>query len=674
MDHVVRLETSIREANIKKQHLVAVFFDLEKAYETTWRYGIMKDLHNMGLRGRLPNFIKVFLTDRKFRVRIGRTLSDIQNQEEGVPQGSILSVTLFNIKINSITNCLNPGVDSYLYVDDFCITYKSKYIRTAERQLQQNINKIKKWATTNGFKISKTKTQCVHFCQIRKMHNDPKLKLDDSEIPVVNQYKFLGIIFDQKLSFNPHIQYLKDKCSRTLKLLRIIAHKNWGADFQTLLKLYRTLIRSKIDYGCYIYGAARKSYLKQLNTVHHEGLRLILGAFKTSPVDSLYSEAYEPPLKIRFTKLGLQYYTKIKSIPTNPAYDCIFNPKNQTLFNQKEKAIKTFGLRMKPILEEANIPIGNIHDSLQLSSPPWLLKQSKVILDLNKLSKKKTHPLTYQEKLYNIHKNYPNYLHIYTDGSKDNQGTGCGAVLNNKTMKQSLPKEASIFSAEICAIYLALKIISANKSKKFIIHSDSISVLHSIKNKKLDNPLIVKLLNKLHYIRNSKNVIFCWIPGHMGIQGNDKADLLAKTALNIPPDKTSKLPYTDLKYRIKQIITKKWQQLWDDNSQNKLYQIEPLLKERKLDASNSRREETTLSRLRIGHTRLTHSFILKEEPPPKCPCGNQYTIRHILIECTSLYHIRKKYYNVNNMKELFERIDSKNIINFLKRIGLLSRL
>ena len=464
MDHVVRLETSIREANIQRQHLIAVFFDLEKVYETTWRYGILKDLHNMGLRGRLPNLIKAFLTDRKFQVRIGTTLSDIQQQEEGVPQGSILSVTLFNIKINSITNCLNLGVDSYLYVDDFCITSKSKYIRTAEHQLQQSINKINKWATINGFKISKTKTQCVHFCQLRKMHNDPTLKLDDSEIPVVSQYKFLGIIFDRKLSFIPYIQYIKDKCNKTLKLLRIIAHTDWGADFQTLLKSYRTLIRSKIDYGCYVYRAARKSYLKILNTVHHEGLRLILGAFCTSPVESLYSEAYEPPLKLRFTKLGLQYYSKIQSLPTNPAHDCIFNSKHQTLFNEKEKAIKTFGLRMKPILENANVSIKNIHDTVQLNSPPWLLEKSEVILDLNQPSKKKTYPLIYQEKLHNIQDNLPNYLHIYTDGSKDNYGTGCGAVLNNKTMKQSLLKEASIFTAEICATNLALKIISNNKA------------------------------------------------------------------------------------------------------------------------------------------------------------------------------------------------------------------
>ena len=95
------------------------------------------------------------------------------------------------------------------------------------------------------------------------------------------------------------------------------------------------------------------------------------------------------------------------------------------------------------------------------------------------------------------------------------------------------------------------------------------------------------------------------------------------------PDKNIKTPYIDLKPKIKQIVTKKWQQLWDENPHNKLFQIQPVLKERKLDPNNTRREETTLTQLHIGHTRLTHSFILKEEPSPKCPCGNQYSIKHI---------------------------------------------
>ena len=94
------------------------------------------------------------------------------------------------------------------------------------------------------------------------MHNNPTLNLDGSEIPVIDQYKFLCVILDKKLSFIPHIQYLKEKYSKTLKLLCVIAYKDRGADQHTLLKLYRALICSKIDYDCFIYGAARKSYLK----------------------------------------------------------------------------------------------------------------------------------------------------------------------------------------------------------------------------------------------------------------------------------------------------------------------------------------------------------------------------------------------------------------------------
>ena len=135
-DDLVRLETVIREAFVRNEHLTAIFFDLEKAYDTTWKYGIMRDLRDLGLKGRLPHFICGFLSDRKLKVRIGSTLSDIKNQEEGVLQGSVLSVTLFSIKIN-ITKCLTPGVNGSLYVDDLLICYRSKYIYAIERKLQQ---------------------------------------------------------------------------------------------------------------------------------------------------------------------------------------------------------------------------------------------------------------------------------------------------------------------------------------------------------------------------------------------------------------------------------------------------------------------------------------------------------------------------------------------------------
>ena len=88
----------------------------------------MKDLHDVGLLGRLPKFISGFLSDRHFNVKVGSTTSDTFNQEEGVPQGSILSVTLFSIKINNIVK--TPGIDCSLFVDDFVICFSGKHMRT----------------------------------------------------------------------------------------------------------------------------------------------------------------------------------------------------------------------------------------------------------------------------------------------------------------------------------------------------------------------------------------------------------------------------------------------------------------------------------------------------------------------------------------------------------------
>ena len=239
----------------------------------------MKDLHDAGLRGHMPTFISKFVSNRKFSVRIGGTLSDIYDQEEGVPQGSILSVTLFSLKINSIIGCLLQDIECSLYVDDFLICYRAKHMCSIEKQLNICLDRLQKWCDTNGFKFSKKKTVCMHFCQLRKLHLDPSLFLGGEPIPVVKEHKFLGLIFDNKLNFIPHIKYLKAKCKKALNILKVVSHYDWGADRKVLLRLYRALVRSKLDYGSIVYGSSRVSYIKCLDPIHNHGLRLCLGAY-----------------------------------------------------------------------------------------------------------------------------------------------------------------------------------------------------------------------------------------------------------------------------------------------------------------------------------------------------------------------------------------------------------
>ena len=158
----------------------------------------------------------------------------------GVPQGSILSVTLFGLKINSLVKAISPGVECSLYVNDFLICYRSKHIHIIERHLQQCLNKLTDWSDTNGFRFSSSKTVWIH---LRKPHPEPILLLNGTLVPVVEETKFLGIVFDRKLTFIPHTKHLKDKCTKALNLLRVLAHTSWGADQESLLYLYRSLIR-----------------------------------------------------------------------------------------------------------------------------------------------------------------------------------------------------------------------------------------------------------------------------------------------------------------------------------------------------------------------------------------------------------------------------------------------
>ena len=172
----------------------------------------------------------------------------------------------------------------------------------------------------------------------------PNLQLKGTKIPPVDNARFLGITLDSKLSYLPHITALKTKCNKTLNLLKTLSNTDWGANRPTLLTLYRSLLRSKIDYGCFIYGAARKHYLKQIETIENEALRISLGAYRTTPITSLHVEANELPFHLRCTKVGLSFAIRILSDPQNPSYYPIRIPTFKNLFSLNKRILPPLGI------------------------------------------------------------------------------------------------------------------------------------------------------------------------------------------------------------------------------------------------------------------------------------------------------------------------------------------
>ncbi|GFV93335.1 probable RNA-directed DNA polymerase from transposon X-element [Trichonephila clavipes] len=432
LDNVVFLESQIRDAFVRRNHLVSLFFDIEKAYDRTWRYGILRNMYDFALRGNLPIFIFNFLAVRYFNVRIGHSSSPKFIQDQGVPQGSLLSVTLFNIHMSNILHQLPPSVRGMLYVDDLQVSCQGSDMRLIERQLQTTIHRLVQWCDQNGHTISPSKSSCVHFCRKRNLHPDPSIHIGHIQIPVVRS----GVLprsnlFDCKLTFLPHVLYLRKKCERSLNILKVLSNTLWGAD-----------------------------------------------SFVTP------------------------------SVPSTNTF--------------------TFGLWLCSVRFCSCICIKTTGHSTSLCSENllslWCLQNFTCYQLVCG-----TADIIYQLLFSFHHSKYSKYVPVYTDGSKTAGHVGCGVVFNNTILNFTLHNSMSVFSAELTAILVALQHIIVSNHRHFCEYTDSMSALESLHfstEHRHTTVIEILLLRKLE--RRGFDIIFSWVPGHVGILGNEQADTAAR--------------------------------------------------------------------------------------------------------------------------------------------------
>ena len=233
----------------------------------------------------------------------------------------------------------------------------------------------------------------------------------------------------------------------------------------------------------------------------------------------------------------------------------------------------------------------NIHPSIHPSKEPWTLNPPKIILDLHK-NKKKTEVEShiFKNEFLEIKSNYKHYLSIYTDGSKPDEKVACSVISPNFTDSIRLPDNSSIFTAEAKAIDIALYHIRDQSEKQFIIYSDSLSVLKSLKDLHHRNPLIQQIFKKYYYLTVSKEIVFCWLPSHVNIRGNELADLEAKSALSLVIT-NFKIPHFYCKSNIRLYINNKCQSVWETQTKNKLNDLKPNFNSKCTFSNYSRKEQ-----------------------------------------------------------------------------------
>ena len=289
---LISLVDYISNALSQGELVCGVFLDFSKAFDTINHKILLNKLYKYGIRGILLNLFDDYLSQREQYVTINEINSDKCKITCGVPQGSVLGPLLFLLYVNDLAN-VSKLLFPILFADDTSVFLSDKNINTLISTVNQELEKIIDWLCINRLSLNIDKTNFMIFTLKIKISNDISVKLNGKAVNRVGSVKFLGVVIDYNLSWQPHLQYLKNKISKGLGILckgRKIFKRS------TLLTLYYSFIYPYFTYCLEVWGSASNCYLWSVVKLQKRAIRIISSANYRSPTEPLFKSLNVLPL------------------------------------------------------------------------------------------------------------------------------------------------------------------------------------------------------------------------------------------------------------------------------------------------------------------------------------------------------------------------------------------
>ena len=297
-----------------------IFLDFAKAFDTVNHSILLSKLNHYGIRGQAFKLIESYLTDREQCVQLNESTSSMETIKHGVPQGSILGPLLFLLYINDISNC-SKVLNFYLFADDTTIFFSHKNFAILEETINTELAHVSEWLIANKLSLNVGKSNALVFRHTRGTLPPLNIKINGLPIDEKEYAKYLGILIDNKLNFQKHIQHVNSKLSKGNAILSMV---RYYLPKDVLINTYHAFIQPHIDYGLNIWGHTTKTHLTTIERQQRKALRLMNFKKKRDETTELFKQDRILPLDknlfLQSAKLIWKASNNLLPPPLNPLF------------------------------------------------------------------------------------------------------------------------------------------------------------------------------------------------------------------------------------------------------------------------------------------------------------------------------------------------------------------